>query len=198
MVTVAIQAGGESRRMGRDKGLVRLGEKTLVEQVYTRVRELGDEVLLITPRPADYAFLNLHLVSDATPGLGPLAGLLTALQAAHNPAVLVVACDMPLLSRPLLQHLLSLSPHADVVVPRWRGEFEPLHAVYARSCLPAVEAAVAAGQTRVVSFFPEVRVRIVDDSEIAIHDPTGSSFFNVNSPADLVEAGRRLEQQDPP
>lgn len=192
MVSVAIQAGGRSRRMGRDKGLALLGGKPLVQHVLERVSGLGEEVLITTGQLQDYDFLGVRLVPDDVADGGALAGLRTALAAARGEVVLVVACDMPFLSRPLLEYLLSQGGRAQVVVPRRSGEFEPLHAVYARSCLPAVEAAVAAGEKRLVAFYPEVSVYAVEDDVLARYDPRGLSFFNVNTPEDLDQAERLL------
>ncbi len=194
MVTVAIQAGGGSRRMGRDKGLVLLGGKPLVRHVLDRVSGLGEEVLVTTNRVEEYAFLGVRLVPDEVPGGGALAGLHTALAAARGEAVLVVGCDMPFVSRPLLGYLLAQASRAQVVVPRRRGELEPLHAVYARSCLPAVEAALAAGERRMVAFYPQVSVMTVEEDIVARFDPEGLSFFNVNTPQDLVQAERLLAE----
>ncbi len=188
MLSIAIQAGGQSRRMGRDKALVPLGGRPLIEHVLRQVEQLGDEVLITTNRPQDLAYLGVRLVSDEEPGAGALQGLATALAHARGERVLVVGCDMPFLQRPLLEHLIALSGPHQVVVPRRAGEYEPLLAVYARDTLPAIRRALRAGQRRVISFFPHVRVRAVMDDELAALDPTGLSFFNVNTPADLREA----------
>ena len=198
MVTVVIQAGGRSSRMGQDKGLVLLAGRALVEHVLARVDGLGDEVLITTNNPAGYAYLGMPLASDATPGAGALPGLQTALQAAHGDHVLVVACDMPFLNRPLLAHLLSLAPQADVVVPQWADRYQTLHAVYARRpCLAAVTQALAAGEKRLISFYPQVQVRAVTAAEVAEFDPAGRTFFNVNTPDDLAEARRHFDDARP-
>ena len=174
--------------MGRDKGLVPVDGRPLISHLLARVAGLGDEILITTNRPEDYAFTGARLASDATPGAGALAGLSTALSAAHGETVLVLACDLPFVSRPLLAHLLSLASEADVILPRRGWEYEPLHAVYSRSCLPAVEAALAAGKGRMISFLDDVRVHVVEENELARFDPDGRSFFNVNTPADLAQA----------
>lgn len=192
MLTVAIQAGGRSQRMGRDKGLVLLKGKPLVQHVLDRVRGLGEDVLITTNNTEEYAFLGVRLVPDDMPEAGVLAGLRTALAAALGETVLVLACDTPFVSRPLLEHLLSESGRAQVVVPRRAGEYEPLQAVYARSCLPAVEAALAAGERRMVAFFPRVSVLSVEEETVSRYDPEGLSFFNVNTPQDLEQAERLL------
>lgn len=195
MLTVAIQAGGQSQRMGQDKGLVLLHGRPLVRHILDRVADLGDEILITTNRPQDYAFLGVRLASDETPGAGALVGLRTALQASHGDKVLVLACDMPFVSRPLLVHLIGLAPQADVVIPRSAGQYEPTHAVYDRSCLAEIEISLAAGDMRMVGFLPRVRVLTVEDDVIDRLDPSRRSFFNVNTPEELALAERLLGEE---
>jgi len=193
VLTIAIQAGGESHRMGRNKALLPLAGRSLIEHLLARLEGLGDEILITTNRPQDYSFLGLRLVSDLFPGIGALTGLHAALAAAHGRSVLVLACDMPFICRPLLEHLVGLAPQADVVIPRHGDKYEPLHAVYnPRNCLPALENALAAGAKRLISFFPQVKVLTVEESELSRLDPHGLSFFNINTPEDLAQAERIL------
>ena len=195
MVTLAVQAGGQSRRMGRDKGLVELGGRPLISHVLERLRHLADDILVTTNAPQDYAFLGVRLASDSMPGSGALPGLATALEAARGERVMVVACDMPFVRPALMAYLLDLAQEADVVIPRRLGEFEPLLAVYRRICLAPIQASLAAGQARVISFFPSVRVRSVEAAELESVDPSGRSFFNVNTPDDLRQAEAMLTEE---
>ena len=195
MLTVAVQAGGRSSRMGSDKALLRLDGIPLIERLLQRVSGLGEEILITTNRPQDYQYLGLRMASDPEPGAGALHGLRTALEAARGQTVLVLACDMPFVSRPLLEHMLQLAEAADLVVPRRGGEYEPLHAVYSKGCLPALEAALQRGQRRMISFFPSLNLRTVEQEEIDRLDPEGLSFFNVNTPEDLRKAERILAQK---
>lgn len=191
MITVAIQAGGRSSRMGRDKGLVMLHGQTMVEHVLQRISGLGDEILLTTNAPDDYAFLGLRMASDERPGAGALPGLKTALQAAQGELVLLVACDMPFLNRPLLAHMLDSAANAavEVVVPYWNEQYQTMHAVYRRdACLAAVNEALAQGQKRMISFYPAVRVHTIGPDVISRFDPAGRTFFNVNTPEELEQA----------
>jgi FdhD protein/molybdopterin-guanine dinucleotide biosynthesis protein A len=98
---------------------------------------------------------------------------------------------MPFASRPLAEHLLRLSAEADAVVPQVGAEFEPLFAVYRRSCAAAIRRALDAGQRRVISFFPDVRLRALTAAEVQAVEPDPGCFFNVNTPADLAEAEQR-------
>ena len=145
MLTVVIQAGGESRRMGQDKALLPFLGKALIRRVIERVGSLADELLVTTNRPEAYGFLNLPLVTDLIPGRGALGGLYTAMSAARKPLVAVVACDMPFASAALLaaQRDLLLATGSDAVIPQTGGGTEPFHAVYRRdACLPAIQAAI--------------------------------------------------------
>jgi molybdenum cofactor guanylyltransferase len=195
MLSVVIQAGGRSSRMGEDKGLVLLAGRPMIEHVLTRVAGLGDETLITTNRPDDYEYLGLRLASDQQPGAGALPGLHTALQAARGDTVLVLACDLPFVNRLLLEHMIEQSDNADVVVPRWEGTYQTLHAVYNRKrALRAVEQALADGERRMISFYPQLRVHTVTAETIREIDPQGRSFFNVNTPEELEEAERLLAE----
>ena len=110
---------------------------------------------------------------------------------------------MPLVDHRLVRFMVLLTQGHDLVVPRWNEEFEPLHALAHRACLPAIEARLKAGQRRVISFYSEVRVRVVEPYEIGIFDPEGRSFFNANTPEDwqrllplLKKRGSRRSAQE--
>ena len=191
-LTVAILAGGKSSRMGTDKSFVRVLGRPLIEDVLAQVAGIGAETIIITNRVDDYRTLGLPLFADVLPDKGALGGIYTALHSSSLPHTLCVACDMPFVVRPLLDYLISLIPEADAVVPRLNGEAEPFRAIYSQVCLAPIRAALDAGKMRVISFFPAVRVRFVDEPEIDRFDPGHLSFFNVNTPEDLEQA-RRLK-----
>jgi molybdenum cofactor guanylyltransferase len=191
MLTIVIQAGGESRRMGQDKALLPFLGKPLIQRILDRVEHLAGEVLVTTNRPDAYTFLGLPLFSDIIPGRGALGGLYTALKIAQNPFVAVIACDMPFVSPELIkvEQGLLVSEDQDAVIPRIEGETEPFHAVYRRdACLPAVQASIEADQWRVNSWFPKVRLRYLSEAEVRKVDPKGLAFWNVNTPEDLRRA----------
>ncbi len=193
MLSVVIQAGGASRRMGQDKGLVTFLGQPLVARVLSRVAGLADEVLVTTNNPASYAFLNLPCVPDILPGQGALGGLYTALSASSRVLAAVVACDMPFVSPGLLvaERGLLLREGVDAVVPCTAAGLEPFHAVYRReTCLPHLKVALEAGERRVDSWFAQVNMRYLTPEEIAPHDPQGLAFLNVNTLQDLRRAER--------
>lgn len=191
MLTVVIQAGGESRRMGQDKALLPFLGKPLIQRLIGRLSPLADELLVTTNRPESYRFLGLPLFQDVIPGRGALGGLYTALQAARQPLVAVVACDMPFASPALFSAEMDLliSTNADIVIPKTGEGLEPFHAVYRQStCLPHIKSALSAGYWRVDSWFNQVKVQVIEDAEIRKHDPLMNCFRNVNTPEELAEA----------
>ncbi len=196
-VTVAVLAGGASTRMGRNKALLPIRGRPLIAHIVERLRPLADEVIVVTREREPYLFLGLPIATDRYADVGPLAGLHAALEAAHGDLVALVACDMPFVSAEVFAFLLALARGADVVMPRIGGREEPLHAVYRREvCLPAVEAAIGAGQRRLIAFLPRVRVRYVDEDELRRVDPDLRSFVNVNTPEEWEEALRRLSYEE--
>lgn len=193
MLSLVIQAGGESRRMGKDKALIPFLGRTMIERVLGRISNLADEVLVTTNKPESYAFLGLRLVPDVIPGRGALGGLYTALSAAGQPLVAVVACDMPFVSLELLAYERDLLNQGgyDAVIPRTQGGTEPFHAVYQReACLPLVEAVIQADKWRVDAWYANANVRLLSPEETRPYDPQGLAFWNVNTPEELAEAER--------
>ncbi len=190
-LALVIQAGGRSRRMGADKALMSFQGRPLIQRVVERLEGLAVERLVTTNQPEGYAFLGLPLVADILPGHGALGGLYTALASASHPCVAVVACDMPFASADLLRlaHRILLDEGADLVVPRSPGGLEPLHALYRReTCLPAVLAALEAGELKTIDWFGRVRGRELTPDEIASADPAGRAFWNVNTRQELEAA----------
>lgn len=195
MITIAVQAGGKSSRMGEDKALIRLAGIPLIERVLGRIDGLADEILITTNRPETLTHLNLRMAPDEVPGAGALHGLKTALSAAQCDVVLVLSCDTPFVSRELLEHLLNRAHEADVIVPKHGDKYEPLQAVYnSAHCLPALEAALESDKRRMVSFFPKVHILPIEEPVLTELDPSGLSFFNINTPADLERAERLLNR----
>ena len=198
MLTVVIQAGGASSRMGEDKALKMFLGKPLIQRVIERMSPIADEIIVTTNRPAEYTFLNYRLIPDLKPGRGALGGLYTAIASAAHPLVAVVACDMPFASQMFFEgaRRLMVKEEADVIIAKTDEGYEPLHALYRReTCLPAIESAIDADQWKVIAWFPQVKVRTLMPEEIKTLDPAGLCFWNLNTPEEFVEAERRANEQ---
>ncbi len=194
MFHVVVQAGGQSTRMGRDKGLALFLGEPLVQRVLSRLKGAADEALVVTNRPQAYQFLGVPLREDVLPGRGALGGLFTALTFSFERGgdlAGVVACDMPFANPRILTaaRQILMAKCYDAVVPRTAHGAEPFHAVYRpASCLPAVKSALEEGKWRADAWFPDCSIYWMEPDEVSPYDPLRLAFLNVNTPADFQRA----------
>ncbi|HHX09553.1 MAG TPA: molybdenum cofactor guanylyltransferase [Chloroflexi bacterium] len=191
-ISLVIQAGGKSSRMGESKVLMPFLGVPLIQRVFERTNEIAQEVLIVSNDPEELEFMDVKLVSDSIPGKGAIGGLFTAMDKASSELVAVVACDLPFVSAAILKEgarLLDLTG-ADVAIPRVNGDFyEPLHAVYRRqTCKTAILQAIQADQRRLISWFASVQVLEMDEELCKQLDPDGLAFFNINNKEDFLLA----------
>jgi len=193
-LTGIVLAGGQSRRMGRNKALMALEGQTLIGRVLDKVSSLCDE-LIISANDADlYAGLPARVVPDIVPRRGALSGIHAGLSAMRNEMALVVACDMPFLNLRLLRYMIVIAPGYDVIVPRVGGSYEPLHAMYSVNCIAPIAQLMDQGPRRVIDFYKHVQVREVAQDKIALFEAE-LSFVNVNTPQEWVDAQRLIAQR---
>lgn len=186
-ISGVIQAGGKSTRMGRNKAVLEIGGKRLIDRLVDGLQQIFPEVIIVANTPELYDYLGVRVVPDVTPDKGSLGGIYTATAVAGYPLAFVMACDMPFFNPGLIRYLTTLTEGWDAVVP-YTDDWEPLHALYAKTCLPQMEHLIHSGTLKISRFFPHVRVRRVDREELHPYDPLGISFFNVNTPEEFARA----------
>lgn len=194
-VTGVVLAGGQSRRMGQNKALMPLGGERLVDRVVRILREVCAELLMVTNSPEAYTDTGLRMVGDVWPDKGSLGGIYSALYHITTPYCLVVACDMPFLQPASLRYLIEAIGNHDVVMPEVLGEQQPLHAIYARTCLAPIRRRLEADRLKIIGFLPDVRVRTVTAEELHPFDPELLAFQNLNTPEEFEAAARHLQQR---
>lgn len=196
-VSGIVLAGGKGLRLGHDKILETIGNRSLLEQVVSIVGKLSQEVIIVTAEkriiPQFKNQLNLRTVTDIYPDKGPLGGVYTGLTVSASFYNLVAAADMPFLNQDLLRYMIKIAAEFDLVVPRINSFVEPLHAVYTRNCLAPIKKMLEQGVLSLNKLFQTVNVRYVEAEEIDRFDPEHMSFFNINTRADL-EMARRLSR----
>jgi molybdopterin-guanine dinucleotide biosynthesis protein A/molybdopterin converting factor small subunit len=184
--------------MGTPKALLPFDDRPLIEHVVATLGRLFDEVVVVVAPGQVLPSMPVTLVQDEVEYQGPVAGIYYGLRAAGRDVSFVTSCDSAFLNAALIAHLVSEIPGHDVVVPHWQGRYQPLHAVYRGSVAPLLREQLARGELRPVHLFDRVRTRRVDEEEIRRFDPDGSSFFNMNTPADYAEALQRWTRARPP
>lgn len=190
-LSVVIQAGGESRRMGQNKSLIPFLGEPLIRRVVRRVKPIADELLITSNQPETLAFLQTPTFPDLLADRGALSGLYTALAIAQNSLVAVIACDMAFVNARLLlaECEFLLNQKADGVVPETITGIEPFHAIYRReTCLVAVKAALDKGLKRADVWYSAVQMAYFPRKLISLYDPSGQAFININTPEELAQA----------
>lgn len=175
-----VLAGGQSRRMGRDKALLELDGRSLLTRTAEVMARVAGEVLVVgrDSLPPDVALARA--IPDVRPGLGPIGGLLTGLDRIESERCLVVGVDMPFLDPHLLGFLIESASGAAATVPLVEGRAQPLHAVYSRSILPVIQAQIGAGDYSMRSLLANLDVCWIGEAVLRVHDPHLRSFLNVN------------------
>jgi molybdenum cofactor guanylyltransferase len=188
MWSAAILAGGKATRLGgRDKSaLVVNGESILTRQL-RELRQVTGDVMIVGGNPPRDAIGTTRVIADHLPGRGPLGGLHAALAEALGAAVVVVACDMPHVCAPFLNHLLTLTCEADIVVPKSNRGYHPLCAAYTRACLEPIATRLKDMRLKMTGLFDDVRVRVVAAEEIGAFGDPDHLLANVNTPDEYLE-----------
>ena len=201
-VTGIILAGGKSSRLGRDKAWEDVGGQRIIDRVIGALQSSCDEVLIIGDRPERQNELSLpkciQYRSDELKGRGSIGGLYTGLKASDTLWSLVVACDMPFISRELIRFMLSMisKNRCDAIVPIINGRYQPTHALYNSTCIPFIEKNISSGNFRMDSYFDEIYLEEISEDVINSIKGAELSFFNVNTEDDLFTAREQYKLFD--
>jgi molybdopterin-guanine dinucleotide biosynthesis protein A len=201
-ISAFILTGGASSRMGKAKGLLEFSGEPLIIRIARTIEPLVSTVIALGPSER-YAALGLQVIEDQQFGIttergrspGPLAGIASALSASRTDWNLIVACDLPYLSREWVAWLLARTEvsSGQIIMPRTEGGPEPLAAVYRRECAEPIIAALQRGVRKVIDAMAQLRTDFVTEREWHHIDPDGRVLRNMNSPEDYEEARKWLE-----
>ncbi len=185
-----VLAGGKSSRMGADKAFLEFGGQRLLVRSLSVAGAVCDSVMIVgdPAKFAQYATTG----ADIVPGCGPLAGIHTALVSSSAELNLMLAVDMPFISRKLLAFLFVEAEKRDatITVPRTDKGLQPLCAIYRREFAAAAEAALRAGKYKIDALFSDVPIKVIEESDLIAAGFSEKTFFNVNTPQDRLAAER--------
>ena len=167
--TAIIMAGGDSQRMGTDKGMLPIKDKTMIETIYEQLHGTFGRIVISTDNVEKYAFLDLPIIKDKIPGQGPLMGIASALQSSDNELNFVVACDIPHINLTFVRSMLAEAEGFDAVIPAaGDGKYEPLFAVYRRSALESMNEVLSSGGHKISDVFARCKVKYIElEAELA-------------------------------
>jgi molybdopterin-guanine dinucleotide biosynthesis protein A len=174
--------------MGRDKALLPWDDTDLLGHALARLRVATVDVRILSGATSRYPDRGVPVEIDPAPDLGPMGGLLAALEAVSGSDVLLLGIDLPLITSALLTRLVELARGHDAVIPVSVRGAEPLCALYGAACREPVRRCVSRGDLKMTAFWPDIRVREVRPNELRAFGDPDDLFFNVNTPGDYERA----------
>lgn len=188
-----ILAGGESRRMGQDKGAVKLGNDTLLNIVIRNMQPHFETLLVSVREPREH--LSFPQLCDKGKDRGPMIGIATALERVDAPWVFAIACDMPFMSVRLINAMAEKRGKFDAVVPFVDHTLQPLAAFYSKSCLPRMQSQIKTGNRSLKALLEQSDITILTEKDCKRHDPGLRSFLDLDTPTDLAQAEALLNER---
>lgn len=189
-----ILAGGLGTRYGgENKAFLRVGGVRILDRLFEVYREVFDEIILVTNNPVEFLEWDALIVSDIFPLRSSLTGVHAGLFYAGHPFAFFSACDTPFLKKEIIETVLEQIEAADdLVIPQTSAGLEPLCAAYSKRCLKVAEAHLRAKKLKIQLALQNGRIRKIPEARLREKDPELVSFFNVNTPEDLVRAEQML------
>ncbi len=181
----AIIAGGRSGRFGSDKSLYIYENKTLIQHVFDAISPVFDDIVIVANDSEKFRFLEVPVIPDIIPGLGPIGGIYTAVEKLKAERIFIFPCDMPFLNTKFIRYMTEIPAVYDIVVPEVNGRYQPLHAIYSKNCIKAIKKNIDAEDYRMSGFFEGHNIRVVGEDEIGFYDDPFRMFKNINFREDI-------------
>jgi molybdopterin-guanine dinucleotide biosynthesis protein A len=191
-LTGVILAGGKNSRFsGKNKALVRIGGKRILDRIYEVFTILFDKIILVTNDPLQYMEWDFDIVTDIFPIRSSLTGIHTGLFYITTPYAFFVACDIPFIKKELIEILLDgVESGIDIVIPETSKGVEPLCSVYSKRCFKPIEEQLEKKSLKIQRVFQKVRVKKISEDILRTIDPDLVSLSNINTPDDLARANK--------
>jgi molybdenum cofactor guanylyltransferase len=190
-MTGIVLAGGKSSRMGVEKALLNLDGNTIIDKILYVYKRIFQNIIIVTNSPKKYKGCGAKLTKDIVADKGPLGGIYTGLLESKDEYCFVAACDMPFINEELIRYIISMENY-DVVVPVLEGKFEPLFALYSKSCLKVLKKQLEEDKLSIADFLLKVNIKEVKIDEIRMFDKQLLSLININTPEDFRAASIML------
>lgn len=186
-----VLAGGDSRRMGRDKALLPIGGRPMIALIVDQLKALFEEIVISADPPNDYGFLDLPVIPDQRPGQGPLMGIASSLPRMTHDLNFVTACDIPRIDLSFVNRLIKMADGYDLVLPCVESHlYEPLFAVYRKSVVPAAARILEGGGRSILELLDRVKVNLVTI-------PDRSWTRNINTEEEYADLIADAAESDP-
>lgn len=186
-ITGVILAGGKSSRMGVNKSFLKLGNQSIIEHIVGLMKPIFSAVIIITNTPEEYNFLNLPMFKDIYKWRGPLAGIHSALIHSNKEKVFVLSCDVPLMSREMIEYICEFKSDKPIIFCEAAGYHQPLAGIYSEKIINEIEKFISNNEVGDKSFhhlLKSVDAEIIHPQHLSFY--SDEIFFNVNKLEDYT------------
>jgi molybdopterin-guanine dinucleotide biosynthesis protein A len=198
-----ILTGGKSSRMGTDKALLRIGEKTFTEEIYKRLKRNFDHIVLSVSAINKYAELNLEAeqVEDVYQSIGPMGGIYSVLKNTGYDQIFVVGVDNPFISEKAVKGIMELGQGYDIcLIEKENGRLQPLFAMYGKSCIPYMEQMIEKKVYKMTELCALVKTRTVSVQELEEKsvEKLEETLINLNTMEDYLKYCKEYKHKEAP
>lgn len=188
--TGVILSGGLSTRFnGQNKAFINVGGMRILDRIFNIFSALFNEIILVTNDPLQFVEWDLTIVTDIFPVRSSLTGIHTGLFYMKNQFAFFSACDTPFLKKDLVKVLLeNIDRNQDIIMPATSAGMEPLCAIYSKRCLDTAEHHIKQNKLKIQRALGNHRLKKIPEAVLRSKDPELTSFFNINTPEDLIKA----------
>lgn len=191
-VTGIILSGGKSSRMGTNKSLLKIGDRTVIEIMAQLMKSVFENVIISTSTKEEYSFLNCPMAADIYIHSGPLAGIHAALMESTTERNFVISCDVPLMSREMIEYFVEYKTEKPILISRAAGYLQPLVGIYMKRLLPLIENILSENENKSDEKKKHLSLHaLIDKTDTEIIDVTtlpfysDKLFFNLNNKDDF-------------
>ena len=179
--------------MGANKAFIEVDGIPIIGRIYSLFKKIFNEIIIVANQKEQFVGFGAQIHSDLLPDRGVLGGLYTGLFFSSFEYSFCVACDMPYLKESVVRFLIERIDGYDAIVPKTKEGLEPLHAIYSKNCLEPIRRLMNDGNYKIIDFYPMVKTKTIEESELISLDPTMESFINVNTPEELISIKKKRD-----
>ena len=184
-ITCFILAGGQSKRLGANKALIEIGGERLIDIMLRKLSAVFSELVLITIPEHNYPDIKQKKIFDIVPNKSSLGGVYTGLMESNSSHSFFLACDMPFINMEFIKFMLEKKLDYDLLIPETNKGFQPLHAIYSKSCISHIKKLMDENNFKILDFFDKVRLKCIPEKICREFDPEEKMFLNINTVEDL-------------
>ena len=184
--SAVVLAGGRSSRMGFDKSTMVLQNKKLIESTIKKLDSLFDDIIIsVDSLEKKSEFNHDKIVVDKVKGVGPLGGMISALEMAQSDRLFVIPCDMPVIDIKYISFMMKYMDDNEIILSEKNGYFEPFPGFYSKSLIPRIEELINQNRRSIRSIFECSRTKVISESEWKKLGFSEEIFTNLNTTQDV-------------